>query len=337
MNDATTRQASAVPREAYDPQQFFVPSVNDDTVTLDRVPAVARVGGAEAGSGGAGRGAAVLGEGSVTGAADSSAERSNVIVCSSASGGIGASTAVALLARELALELRHDERHISLVDADICASGGGMDVLLGLEREGGKRWHEVQAPLGSLDGRALYAELPQWQDVAILSFAPWREPHPQWWDVQAAVRALADDGNVVVVDAGRGSVVKTVPLLMAAHHVVFLELSVLGLARAKAHVAWLRGAEEFRGGIAAVAGVEPTGSARGRGVLSVARAERYMGCDVCGPIRADNRLCSDVLEGMGLGSVPRKVRGGVKRLASLVMDAFESSRAMSQREVRETS
>lgn len=154
----------------------------------------------------------------------------------------------------------------------------------------------------------------------MLSFAPWRSPHPQWWDIHAAIRALSEVDEVVVVDAGRGMNMSTVPLLMAARHVVFAELSVLGLARGKAHCDWLVQHDGFAGTLDVVAGVEPTASAHGRGVLPMKRAQRYLGREVLGPIRADAKLCSDVLEGMGLDVAPRRVRSGIRQLAQVLVD-----------------
>ena len=75
----------------------------------------------------------------------------NVITLSGASGGAGTTTLAAMLTRELAKR----ENECAIVDADVRAGGGGLDVLLGIEHESGSRWHDIHAPLGELDGEAL--------------------------------------------------------------------------------------------------------------------------------------------------------------------------------------
>lgn len=304
-------------REARTPQQFFVPGLTDDTVAVplpvtEGLPANGQP------------------QTQPSHALNTTTQpRHNIIVCSAASGGIGASTTVGLLARELA---RTQNRRVALIDADVSGSGGGLDLLLGLERENGKRWHDVQAPLGALDGEALRAELPQWHGIDVLSFAPWRSPYPQWWDIHAAVRALSEVDDVVIVDAGRGTTLASVPLLLGARHIVFAELSVLGLARGKAHCEWLMHTDGFVGTLEVVAGIEPTASAHGRGVLPMKRAQRYLGRAVVGPIRADTKLCSDVLEGMGLDVAPRRVRSGIRQLAEALGSSNDSRETLLRNE-----
>lgn len=73
----------------------------------------------------------------------------NVVIGSAANSGIGLSTTLALLASNIASK----KYVVALIDADI--SNGGLDVLLGLEQDEGRRLQEVQAPLGRLDGYVL--------------------------------------------------------------------------------------------------------------------------------------------------------------------------------------
>ena len=158
----------------------------------------------------------------------------NVIVLSSASGGTGLSTTAAMLAWTFVLR----GRSCALVDLDL--SGGGLDVLLGIENESGPCLQDLDAPLGTIDGGALVGELPSWEGVHVLAYAPWKGDPPAHWESTAAVDALSEANDVVLVDAGRGEVFMTVPGLLQARQLIMAELSVLGLARAGAHGAALR-------------------------------------------------------------------------------------------------
>ncbi|WP_239457427.1 P-loop NTPase [Bifidobacterium pullorum] len=230
----------------------------------------------------------------------------NIVTFTSPSGGTGLSTLAAMLAWSLSsMDLR-----CALVDADV--DGGGLDVLLGIEDEPGLTMQELHAPLGSLDGDALNLELPVWEHVRVLAFAPWRGEAPDPWEVQAAVHALAGANRVVLVDAGRGRSLAEAPDLVSGMHLVGVELSVLGLARAKAHLARLR--REGAGPPLAV-GFETRGAPRGAGIVALAEAADYLGITVLGPIKADARLCGGILEGLGIESIPRRNRKTVEGIA----------------------
>lgn len=264
----------------------------------------------------------------------------NVITVSSASGGVGTSTIAALLARALA------DHHApaALVDADVRMCGGGLDVLLGIEHEHGSRWHDVHAPLGQLSGTALYRQLPKWDKVRVLAYNPWNGEAPKPWEVDAAVHALAACDEVVVVDAGPGETIAESPTLIEASHVVVVELSVLGLARGRAHLDWLerqsqesvdrrtmppgpgqpsRPVAEHPGDVVAVVVVEPHGPARLRGVVDVAEARSYLDRDVIGTIHNDAKLCGDILEGLGVRAVPKRNALVIDRLVRQVEHACE--------------
>lgn len=117
----------------------------------------------------------------------------------SASGGCGLSVTAACYARTLAsVGLR-----CALVDLDF--DGGGLDVTLGLEGEHGLRWSGVDAPLGRIDGDALVRELIDWNGIAVLPADPWNKEAPSWWHITAALGALCEVCDVVVVDSGRMS------------------------------------------------------------------------------------------------------------------------------------
>lgn len=154
----------------------------------------------------------------------------NVVVIDSVVAGVGTSTLAALLARELS------ERGLKcvLVDADL--QGGGLDVLLGVENEDGSRFGEISAPLGNIDGKALLRELPIWDGVPLLACDPWKTENPQSWEVQACIHALSQVRSVVVVDMGQWNGLQDLTELRKAIRITVVELTVLGLARAKANL-----------------------------------------------------------------------------------------------------
>lgn len=234
----------------------------------------------------------------------------NVAVVSSISGGIGASVLAALIAEECA------SRDVECVLVDTDFDAGGLDILLGIESEHGVRFETLDAPLGRIDGESLNRELPQWDGVRVLSFDGWNSSAPQWWQVRTAVRALSEVNHVVVVDAGRGLSIDHVDDFSRGVHVVVVELSVLGLARA-----WAR-LQSFDGGVDVVlVGVNPRGGLRRQGVVDVAEAEDYLGESMEFLIEEDRRLQDDVLSGLGVRSSSRKNRQTVAQL----VDRIEST------------
>ncbi|MET9723601.1 septum site-determining protein Ssd [Streptomyces zaomyceticus] len=114
-------------------------------------------------------------------------------------GGAGAST----LACGLALAAARTGRRTLLVDGD--PLGGGLDVLLGGERQEGRRWPDFAASKGRLAGGALEESLPSVRGVRVLSWG--REPAaPVPPDaVRSVLAAARRRGGVVVVDLPRGA------------------------------------------------------------------------------------------------------------------------------------
>ena len=115
-----------------------------------------------------------------------------------ASGGVGASTFAAAVART---QSAVDGRAL-LVDAHPCS--GGLDLLLGVEAEPGARWPELTVGDGSIDAADLYRALPSTPDgVAVLSAArsTVADPFRLEKDLLARVVGAAHAGEgVCVVD-----------------------------------------------------------------------------------------------------------------------------------------
>lgn len=110
-----------------------------------------------------------------------------------ASGGLGASTLAAGLAQTAA-------RSGPSALVELARAGGGLDILMGLEREAGWRWDELVGATGHLDDLA--PRLPRLGGMALVSTGRHgREP-----GAEAAVtvlRSLLRGHQTVVVDGGR--------------------------------------------------------------------------------------------------------------------------------------
>ena len=236
----------------------------------------------------------------------------NIVTMTAGHSGIGLSVMSAMLA----WALTERGRSCALVDADFV--GGCLDLLLGVERESGLRFSQVEAPLGYIEGTALNHDLLTWEGVRVLPYDPWNARQPDWWEVQAAVRALAQANDVVIVDAGQGGLVETVNDLRSSMHIVAAELSVIGLARAKTHRMRL---DSWGCPTPRIVGVLPRGKPRGRGEVGVPEAEDYLTATVLGPVRPFAGLCGDVLEGLGIRSIPK----GSRKAINLLADAIEQT------------
>ncbi|WEV41730.1 hypothetical protein OZX57_07095 [Bifidobacterium sp. ESL0682] len=272
----------------------------------------------------------------------------HTVVFLSASGGIGLSALCALTALAF-----HDEgTNVALVDTDFDA--GGLDILLGLENDKGLRFGTLNAPLGRIDGEVLLRRLPRWEGIPVLAFDSWNSEVPEWWEVQAAMASLEQSTDMLLVDGAHGRVLGMVPDLHSSPVVVAVELSVLGLARAKGLLSKVFSSDAGRSGslhddefsefdafpkssskVASrsslwpasshstgnvaeqgkitqktssrashpltIVGIEPRGTSRKRGVVSVREAEEYLNREVFGPLCPNNVKVSDALEGLGLG------------------------------------
>lgn len=125
------------------------------------------------------------------------------------------------------------------IDADFAA--GGLDVLAGCEEMEGLRWHNVKAPLGTIDERGFADELLCIDDLSVLPAHPWNCNGNQqpWWQIKAVLEAAAYEFSIVVIDCGRAfdsRLIKALESLEAHVHVVpivITSMDILGAARAQ--------------------------------------------------------------------------------------------------------
>lgn len=139
--------------------------------------------------------------------ADVSDDNGPVVGVVGGSGGVGASAFAAVLAVRAGAVL---------VDLDV--TGGGVDVLLGLETEPGARWSGLQLAGGHLDPDAVRAGLPQLGRCAVLA-ADVAQLDP---DAVAQVLGAAAVTGPVVVDLPRAACVERAAALLRCDLVVVL-------------------------------------------------------------------------------------------------------------------
>lgn len=141
------------------------------------------------------------------------------------SGGVGAST----LAAALAWRAAAGRRAVALVDVD--RLGGGIDLLLGAEREAGWRWPRFASAEGVLGELGEF--LPSADGVAVLSMARGPDPGPGREALAAVLASLRRGFELVVLDPGRSGGPAAREALRAADRTVLLAGgSVRGLAAA---------------------------------------------------------------------------------------------------------
>jgi hypothetical protein len=174
-------------------------------------------------------------------------------------GGVGASSFAAVLASVCAA---------TLIDLD--ASGGGCDVLLGIEEVPGARWSAMRLGGGSLDGGALGAALPQWRMTPVLA----ADAPPM--HVAEVVRAAGESGPVVL-DLPRAAVaVRDESVALCSLVVVLAAAEVRTLVAARTLIRGLADA--------------PVGAVIRRGTLPTAQIAEYLGAPVLGTLRRECRV-----------------------------------------------
>lgn len=266
-----------------------------------------------------------------------------MIMVHGASGGIGTSTFAALLAWMLKLE----QLKCALVDLNLQA--GGFDILLGQESAPGLRWSQIRAPLGTIDAQSLCQELPRWQGMPLLSSDPWKSTPAQWWEIIAALKALISCKHAVIADIGtmvpphalhalsnkhtdtasssggkhtaysrhdeiaQHSPVPTGAVIgaRATIHVIVVEMSVLGVARAQGLIqAWKTVDISWRQCFAV--GMLPDVSRSV--VVDITSAQQYLGIPVVAQFRSMRSVRTSIVSGLGLPRIPRQYRKSLSRV-----------------------
>ena len=249
------------------------------------------------------------------------------LVFLSASGGIGLTTMTALMGKQL----RDMALSCALVDLDL--DGGGMDVLVGVEGAPGMRLGRIHAPLGRVDPQALREELPTWDGIPLLSNDPWSAPPQGWWDLDAAVSAMAGFADLLLIDVGRGRGLGNLRSLKGLPSLLMVDMTVLGLARAKALLHALNGRSNAGDRVQdspliscrppmALIGMMPTQHRVSHGV-DPEQAEDFLGRSVDVVLKPQPKLSASVLDGRGLERVPRTYARAlhplVERIAGMIV------------------
>lgn len=274
-----------------------------------------------------------------------------VFLC--ASGGAGLTTLVAMVSKMLT------RRSHACALADMDLTGGGMDVLLGIEGAPGLRLGQIRAPLGRMDPQALQDELPVWDGIPLLSNDPWNGPPSGWWDMDAALRAMSGFADLILIDAGRGTALGNLRSLAGLPMVLLVDMTVLGLARARS---LLVGPESFQGeganngGVSSVthggpsawvsrqegvvrggrrpgsdranpAGPDPLAvigilprAGRSSSVVSQEEAADFLGFPPLCVLKPSASLAGSILSGLGMEKIPRSYLKALVPLIGVIED-----------------
>jgi secretion/DNA translocation related CpaE-like protein len=146
-------------------------------------------------------------------------------------GGAGAS----VLAAGLAVTAANCGHRVLLVDAD--PLGGGLDLVLGWEDDGGIRWPELTGTSGRLDAASLVGALPGRGDLAVLSFDRRQSTAAPPEAMTAVLAAGRNARDLVVVDLPRHLDPAAVVALQAADQGLLVVPAEVRAATAAARVA----------------------------------------------------------------------------------------------------
>lgn len=210
-------------------------------------------------------------------------------------GGAGATTLAVALAQAGA---RRGLRTL-LVDGD--PLGGGVDLVLGAEEDGGLRWPDLTATRGRLPAAAVTDALPQRDGIAVLS---WDRGAATQLPV-AAVEAVLDAGrracDLVVVDLARALDDVANEVLAAATCALLVVPAEVRATAAAARVAARAGllCRDLR---LVVRGPSP-------GDLGASDVQQALGLPLAGALKAEPHLDTALEEGRPPGRRPRSPLG----------------------------
>lgn len=114
-------------------------------------------------------------------------------------GAAGASGLSAALARAVV------DRGVPAALVELHPASGGLDLLLGVERQAGPRWADLREERAGFPPDALASALPTWHAVRVLSGDLRGGPRPDDPGVRDALRALGSAHDVVVQDVPAAS------------------------------------------------------------------------------------------------------------------------------------
>ncbi|BDM73202.1 septum formation initiator [Streptomyces nigrescens] len=209
-------------------------------------------------------------------------------------GGAGAST----LAAALAVTAARTGRRTMLVDGD--PLGGGLDVLLGGEKEKGLRWPAFAESRGRVACGALEESLPRLHSLRVLSWDRGIEvaiPPPA---MRAVVSAARRRGGVVVVDLPRRADEATAEALSQVDVGLLLVPTELRAVAAAQRVA--AGVQPLLGDLRLVARGTPDRHGHG---LPPAEIARLMDLPLAGELPWELGLFADLARGLPPGSQAR--------------------------------
>ncbi|MEV6563079.1 septum site-determining protein Ssd [Streptomyces kronopolitis] len=210
-------------------------------------------------------------------------------------GGAGAST----LAGALALTAARTGRRTLLVDGD--PLGGGLDVLLGGEKEKGLRWPAFAESRGRVACGALAESLPRLHSLRVLSWDRDSDvviPPPAMRAVMAAARRR---GGVVVVDLPRRVDEAAAEALAQVDMGLLLVPTELRAVAAAQRVA--SGVRQVLGDLRVVACEAP--ARHGDDGLPPDEIARLMGLPLAGEVPWEAGLSADLARGVPPGAQPR--------------------------------
>jgi len=215
------------------------------------------------------------------------------------SGGVGAST----LAGALACLAAGGGRGSALVDADLV--GGGIDLLLGAEQEGGWRWPRLTGAEGHVGDLRPY--LPVVDGVSLVSMARGPAIDLAGDPMAAIVGALRRGHDLVVVDPGRAlTVAARESLRLATRVLLVVHAGIRGVAAAREVVRahQLDGAEVVL--------------RRGTSGVTAAMVADALGLPVVAELPQDPRLPAAAERGLPPVRAGRRYRRACRRLLARV-------------------
>lgn len=245
--------------------------------------------------------------------ADASGQRSGrgrLLALVGGSGGVGVSTSCAALA----LEASRRGLRTLLVDAD--PWGGGLDLLLGLEREDGWRWPRLAGARGYLGD--LSGQLPALEAVDVLSTSRHGEVggRPQPEQIRSVTQSALRTHDLVVVDLPRVLDPTSSEVLRRADRVgLMLRADLRGLAAGRTV------AEDLADACGELQLVVRTG----RGLAVDAETTRSLGVPVWGAVPTD----PGVVAATDRGDLPgRTSRGRLAKAVRMLLDTWLGDEAV---------